>query len=211
MSPLAHRTKAIGRDMDDVSHRAASKALSPLAQEVFGDEEEEDELAGDDRENGGGAAHAVQLDAEADLSAAAELAEVEQRAGEEASIVELDVEEVDEAEGSSDDFVDDGASNGSDADYEVSPPRRKPSPLKKPVVPDSHTPVSTPKTRADKENEAPGSAASAGTDGAGGDELDEADEFGLDKSMVIRSGSKNKKSKRCAGPSSFRKCWRELY
>ncbi|BGP09522.1 hypothetical protein JCM10049v2_005395 [Rhodotorula toruloides] len=199
MSPLAHRTKAIGRDMDDVSHRAASKALSPLAQEVFGDEEEEDELAGDDRENGGGAAHAVQLDAEADLSAAAELAEVEQRAGEEASIVELDVEEVDEAEGSSDDFVDDGASNGSDADYEVSPPRRKPSPLKKPVAPDSHTPVSTPKTRADKENEAPGSAASAGTDGAGGDELDEADEFGLDKSMVIRSGSKTKKSKRKLG------------
>ncbi|BGP33502.1 hypothetical protein JCM10296v2_005306 [Rhodotorula toruloides] len=202
MSPLAHRTKAIGHNMDDASHRAASKALSPLAQEVFGDEEEQAELAKDATapehgesgyEEGTAAAHAA---AQHDMDADSSIAEV---VGQEQSMVDLEAEDVDEAKGSGDDFVDDGASNGSDADYELSPPRKKPSPLKKAVSLDSQTPISTPSTRADKENEAPGSAASAGTEGAAGDELDEADEFGLDKSMVIRSGSKTKKSKRKLG------------
>lgn len=203
MSPLAHRTRMIGRDMNESSHRGAAKALSPLAQEVMGEDEEQDELLGeDDAEEGGeeegrdeaaGAADA-ELDVEAEADDAARAGE--QAAGED-SVLQPEAEEGD-AFGSDDDFVDDGASNGSDADFELSPLRKKPSPLKKVLALDAHTPVSTPKTRADKENDAPGSGASAATDGTGGDELDEVDEFGLDKSMVIRSGSKTKKSKRCA-------------
>ncbi|GEM08643.1 kinesin family member 20/23 [Rhodotorula toruloides] len=206
-SPLAHRTKAIGRDMGDSTHRAASRVLSPLAQEVFGEDDEQQEpadIAGalgqavDTLEEGAEADGAAQRNVQAAFSA--QVGEVEEGGNDDVSIVELATEEdIDDAEVSDDDFVDDDASNGSDADYELSPPPKKPSPIKRIVALDAHGPVSTPKTRADKENKAPDSAASAGTDGAGSDSVDGVDEFGLDKSMVIGSGSKTKKSKRKLG------------
>lgn len=101
---------------------------------------------------------------------------------------------------SSDDDSDAGETSldaGSSADYEVS---LAASPFAKPAHPQLATPRGAGASN-EKENAAPTGNATPGEE-ADDAEYAEADEFGLDKSMVIRSGSKNKKTKRCGYSSS---------
>ncbi|KPV74208.1 uncharacterized protein RHOBADRAFT_54059 [Rhodotorula graminis WP1] len=83
----------------------------------------------------------------------------------------------------------------SDAEYDPSP---VPTPIK-----DTPSQLSTPRTGGGggkgKENEAPTPDDAALAEADDDEAYAEADEFGLDKSMVIRSGSKTKKTKRKLG------------
>ncbi|GJN90377.1 hypothetical protein Rhopal_003388-T1 [Rhodotorula paludigena] len=117
----------------------------------------------------------------------------------------LSLGEADDTLESEDDFVDDGAvDDDSDDDFSASPapsPKKKPLSVKKSqahaslVAETVSTPA--PAARSNKENEEPLSSTPGNGDDDG--EYGEADEFGLDRSMVIRSGSKTKKTKRKLG------------
>ncbi|GAA6032256.1 hypothetical protein JCM8097_007148 [Rhodosporidiobolus ruineniae] len=156
-----------------------------------------------------------------------ELEEEEEGESVQQSRSELDDEEdAPEADDSAASEYDAGAATGSEDDFEPSPSRKPSSPAKKGTPAsasyadadesfDTFSPVKTPAQgygRASpskkaagsgsfgKENEAPLMSTPSGSQqDEDGDEDLEADEFGLDRSMVIRSGSKAKKSKRKLG------------
>ncbi|GAA5900498.1 hypothetical protein JCM8208_000516 [Rhodotorula glutinis] len=88
--------------------------------------------------------------------------------------------------------ADEGAPEAdSDAGYD---PSTAPTPTK-----EAPSQLSTPRTGGSKENEAPTPDDAAHAEADDDEAYAEADEFGLDKSMVIRSGSKTKKTKRKLG------------
>lgn len=227
MSPLAARVKtlAVAAPSTSQAPKTAPTESSPLAQ---GSAEPESAavataqaLAAEPQSGKTGEASRTEDAADETADIAAEVDEVEAARSspteksedkgddhDELDESSLSLGEADDTLESEDDFVDDGAvDDDSDDDFSASPapsPKKKPLSVKKSqaraslVAETVSTPA--PAARSNKENEEPLSSTPGNGDDDG--EYGEADEFGLDRSMVIRSGSKTKKTKRCVAPFS---------